>query len=124
MFLKFNSTEQRRAYGGSAFLELQYCKLPVGTSERKLVSSGSICFWDISSLYVYVDDMDAFYAEYRDILDNGTKALDLCGINHYSAEATKTIVQETEARRPQGYEVFLEWLRENPHHNGFYILGI
>ncbi len=124
MFLKFNSTEARRAYGGSAFLELQYCSLPAGTPEKKIVSCGSIRFWDVSSLYIFHEDWDRFYAEYQAILGNSTTGLDLYGLNYYSAEKTEDIIKKIEVQKPGGHDVFLKWIRENPYNNGFYILGI
>ncbi len=124
MFLKFNTAEQRRAYGGSMFVELQYCRLPVGTSGRELVSISAIRFWDTASLYICFDEMDAFCSEYKSILDSGANSLDLYGINYYSALKTEAVIKEIEAKKPCEHEVLLKWLRENPYHNGFYILGV
>lgn len=130
MFLKFHSDAQRRAFGGSAFLEIQYCSLPAGSSARKTVSVDSIHNWNLSSLYISAEDMDDFYAQYKDILHNGLYnnlregVVDLYGINYYSEEKTRAIIAELHARRPKGYETLLAWLRENPYNNGFYVLGI
>ncbi len=71
MFLKFNSNEERRAYGGSCFIEIQYCKLPLDTSARKIVSINAIGHWNLTSMYVYDDELANFYNEYKNILNNG-----------------------------------------------------
>ena len=130
MFLKFHSDAQRRAFGGSDFLEIQYCSLPAGSSARKTVSVDSIHNWNLSSLYVSAEDMDDFYAQYKDILHNGLYnnlregVVDLFGINYYDAEKTCAIIENLRTCKPKGYETLLAWLRENPYNNGFYVLGI
>ncbi len=42
LFHTFNSQEERRAFGGSMFIELQFCKLPVGTKDKKIISVDSM----------------------------------------------------------------------------------
>ena len=34
LFHTFSSQEERRKYGGSAFIEIQYCKLPIRTRKK------------------------------------------------------------------------------------------
>ena len=70
MFLSFNTTEERRSFGGSAFLEIQYCKILKSKPLKRIVSTDSIKNWDNSSLYVYDDDIKKFYDEYAEILQN------------------------------------------------------
>ena len=41
MFLRFDSQEDRRKYGGSCFIELQFCKLPFGTRINRSVNNRS-----------------------------------------------------------------------------------
>ncbi len=130
MFLKFNSNEERRAYGGTGFIEIQYCKLRLGTSDKKLVSINAIKNWEPSSLYVYDDTIDNFWNEYNNIFNDGLhnnmneSVIDLYGINYYSEEKAKRIIENLKSFKPIGFEILLEWLNENPYHNGFYILGI
>ncbi len=128
MFLKFKSTKERRAYGGSCFIEIQYCRLPLGTPAQKIVNT--ITHWDLTSLYIYDNHMSDFYDEYKNILNNGlyynmTEGLvDSWGINYYNEEKTKMIIEKLKTYKPTGFEMFLEWLNENPYHNGFYVLGV
>ncbi len=130
MFLKFETQEERRAYGGSAFIEIQYCPLPGGTPDNRIVSADLIAHWDIASLYVSCDDASAFFNAYREILSHSLHndmregAVDLWGINYYNREKTELIAKKLEAQRPQGFETLLAWLREDPYHNGFYVLGV
>lgn len=67
MFHKFANQGERRSYGGSGFLELQYCKMENGTSEKKIVSVNSIHHWQDDSLYVFADDIEQFLQDYIDI---------------------------------------------------------
>ena len=52
LFHIFNSQEERRDYGGSAFVEIQFCKLPSGTATDRLVAVDSINNWQDDSLYI------------------------------------------------------------------------
>ena len=70
MFHIFNSQEERREYGGSAFIEIQFCRLPNDTSLSEIVAVNSIKNWMNNSLYV--DDENEFYSEYSHIFDCGT----------------------------------------------------
>ncbi len=130
MFLKFEKKEDRQAYGGTAFVELQYCKLPVDASNKEIVAVDAIKNWDATSLYIYSDEMNAFYSEYKDVLGDGLYhnmkegTVDLYGINYYNVEKTKNILHKLDTLKPKEYAIFLQWLKDNPHDNGFYILGI
>ena len=42
LFHTFENREQRRACGGSAFVEIQFCRLPYGTSVKEIVLVDSI----------------------------------------------------------------------------------
>ncbi len=46
LFLTFHSQEERREYGGSAFIEMQFCKLPAGTGIKDIVAVGNINDWE------------------------------------------------------------------------------
>lgn len=120
MFRAFQNNKERRAYGGSAFIELQYCKLKEGTDLKKIVSLHKIRHWDDHSLYIYVDEIDEFYSEYRDVFND----LDLFGIHYYSPEQINDIVTKIERKKPVDYIALLEWLRRGKGYNGVYILGI
>ena len=49
LFRVFNSQEERRNFNGSAFIEVQFCKLLVGTKRKKTVSLNSIKNWQNDS---------------------------------------------------------------------------
>ncbi len=128
MFLTFKTTEERRIYGVSDFAELQHCALPAGTSNKKIVDA-EIQHWQLSSLYVFGDDFNEFYAEYKEIIGNGLYvnleegSVDFYGINYYNREKTAKIIDRLREYKPKGYEVLLEWLLGGSGYNGFYILG-
>lgn len=128
LFHTFRSQEERRAYGGSAFIEIQFCRLPAGTALKKIVAVGSIQNWKDDSLYV--DDEVRFFNEYSPILDCGTYnnlkngVVDIFGINYYTPAETERIMKKLTNARPADHEVFLKWLKHTSPHHGFYILGV
>lgn len=130
MFHSFESREARRAFGGSAFIEIQYCRSKSTARIKKIVSLRAINDWQDDSLYVYVDDMDEFYSNYEDIFrdgvySNGKKGdIDLYGINYYSPEQLTEIIDKIERQKPIDYEILLEWLKQGINYNGVYFLGI
>lgn len=71
MFHTFKNREDRRAFGGSAFIEILYCKLKPNTRIKKIVSINAIDYRQDDSLYVYVDDIEELYSNYKDIFNNG-----------------------------------------------------
>ena len=128
MLLKFQTAEERRTYGGSTFIEIQYCNLPIGTSSKKILSLTAITNWERTSLYV--EDVAGFFAEYKEMLGKGLynnmeeSIVDVFGINYFNAEKTNNIIHKLKMHKPKRFEIFLEWLMDNPNQNGFYILGI
>lgn len=86
--------------------------------------------WQNDSLYIYIDDDNAFYQEYSRIFDCGTYnnlktgTVDLCGINYYAPSLTDSIIDRLFKEKPADYEVLMEWLIKSKMYNGFYILGI
>ncbi|WP_310601983.1 hypothetical protein [Anaerosporobacter sp.] len=130
MFHRFNNQEERSAYGGSAFLELQYCKMKPDTSVKKIVAVSSVSPWQNDSIYVYMTDMADFYSNYCDIFVDGLYnnmkkgKIDVFGINYYSPTQTATIISAIESKKPKEYAVLLEWLRNASQYNGVYIWGI
>lgn len=127
MFKHFNNQEERRAYGGSAFFELQYCKMEPDTSAKEIVDAS---YWQDDSLYVYMDDMDCFYSQYSDIFVDGLYynmnrgRIDVHGINYYSPAQISEIIHAIDVKKPKEYALLLEWLKNASQYNGFYILGI
>ena len=119
IFHVFNSQDERRSFGGSAFLEIQFCKLAVGTPKKKLNSVNDIDNWKNDSLYIYVDYLDTFFQEYNSILN-----CDVCGFTYYEPSSINTIIEKIHSSKPIEYERFTSWLNEAKKYNGFYILGI
>ncbi len=128
LFHTFHSQEERRAYGGSAFLELQFCRLSANATIQELVAVDSIQNWKNDSLYI--SDENIFYDEYSQIFDCGTYnnlqtgTVDIYGINYYAPSVTAQIIEKLHAQKPMDYEVLLHWLSQSKPYNGFYILGI
>lgn len=126
MFHLFSSQAERREYGGSGFLEMQFCRLARGAKVAQIVNS--IENWRDDSLYI--DDENEFYREYGAIFDCGfysnleRGAVDVYGINYYPPECVETLIARIAERKPQEYGAVLGWLGEAEQYNGFYILGI
>ena len=128
LFHAFHNQTERREFGGSAFIEIQFCKLPVRSSIKSIVDVSSIKNWQSDSLYV--SDENAFYQEYGHIFDCGTYnnletgPVDLYGINYYPASLTDTIIERIRESKPADYTVLVDWLERAKGYNGFYILGV
>lgn len=130
MFHSFANQNERRRFGGSAFLELQYCKLNKGTSLDIVVSVNSINHWQDDSIYVFEEDFSDFLINYGDIFDNGLYnnmnrgKIDFYGINYYSPLQIIEIINDIEEKKTVDYAMILNWLKEAKQYNGIYILGI
>ena len=130
LFHSFRSQAERRAFGGSDFIEIQYCRLPEGTSIREIVSVDAIKHWKADSLYISGDDMDLFYQSYGDIITGGVYnnrergPMDLFGINFYSREQTDAIIERLAEEKPPEYQILCSWLQAGKPYGGFYILGV
>lgn len=128
MFHSFNSQNERKNFGSSQFIEIQYCKLKKGTNIKKIVSE--IDYWKEDSLYIHIDDFDDFISNYGKIFNTGTYnnletgLIDETGINYYSPEQTKEIIKIIEMQKPFDYKVLIYWLNKVQEYNGFYFLGI
>ena len=126
----FKSQEERRNFGGSAFIEIQHCKLPESTKLEKIISVKEVSHWENDSLYVSGDDMNLFYEQYKDIITGGVYnngkngVMDLYGINFYSREKADLIIKGIEDEKPMEYEILLRWLKSGIDYIGFYILGM
>lgn len=130
LFHSFQSQAERREFGGSDFIEIQYCRLPEGTSLREIVSIDAIKHWKDDSLYISGDDMDLFYQSYGDIITGGVynngdrDPMDLFGINFYSREQTNEIIERLAEEKPPGYQILCRWLQVDEQSLGFYVLGV
>lgn len=128
LFHRFNNQEERRMFGGSDFLELQFCQHKSGTSIKRIVNK--IENWHNASLYISGDDMDTFYKCYKDVFKNGTYNnlksgdIDFFGINYYLPEQVEEMIKTIEEKKPKDYIIVLEWLNKAKEFNGIYILGV
>ena len=128
LFLSFHSQEERRAYGSSAFLELQFCRLPAHMSVKERVTVEHIRHWQNDSLYVA--DENKFCREYGHIFGCGiynnlkSGPVDPYGINYYPPTCIDTILKQLLLDQPSDYEMLVHWLEKAKPYNGFYILGI
>lgn len=130
LFHSFTSQAERRKFGGSDFIELQYCRLKKCTSIEEIVSVYTIEHWEDDSLYIFGDDWNTFYDLYKEIIKNGTYNnletgyLDGLGINYFSSEQTEAIIRLLQQEKPTDYQVLLDWLKKGREYNGFYVLGV
>ncbi len=130
LFHRFASQEERRRFGGSYFIEIQYCCLSMETALETLISVEAITHWKNDSLYIYGDDDTTFLSHYGDIFTDGiysngkSGAVDPCGINYYTREHTLRIIRDVEERKPLDHLVLLHWLDRAMMYKGFYILGL
>ena len=98
LFHAFNSQEERRKYGGSAFVEIQFCKMKSETKIQNLLAVSSIKHWQDDSLYIYLDDIERFVKEYSDIFDCGifnnlkSGLVYIYGINYYKPDLVEIIL--------------------------------
>lgn len=126
MFHIFNSQEERRAFGGSCFIEFQYCRHCAKTALKRILNNPN--HWQDGSLYVA--DLDLFYTEYGCIFDCGiyhnmkTGTVDLYGVNYYTPDLVDTVVKKIQNEKPAEYKTLLSWLEKAKEYNGFYILGV
>lgn len=124
----FKSQEEQRNLGGSAFIEIQFCKLPYETTTKNLVAVSSINDWQNDSLYI--DDENVFYQEYSKFFNSGiysnmkSGVVDIHGINYYAPSLVDSIIVKLQKGKPVDYEILIEWLTKSKEYNGFYILGI
>lgn len=130
LFHSFGSQCERRAFGGSDFIEIQYCRLKPHTTIEEIVSTDRIEFWEDNSLYIYGDDWNVFWDAYSEIITGGTYAnlesgyLDWCGINYFTSEQSASILKRIQEEKPPEYETLLRWLEAGTQYNGFYVLGL
>lgn len=130
LFHTFASQDERRAFGGSAFMELQKCKQKPGTKLEKILSIETIVHWKNDSLYVYIDDIHGFQAQYGNIFRDGCyqngerENFDCYGVNYYTPEQTLRIAKALTEEMPTDFQVLLDWLKTAEKCNGIYLLGL
>lgn len=130
MFLHFTEDNERIKYGGSAFLELQYCKAERGTEINQLCAVHSIRHWANDSLYIHDADTELFYSLYAPLLgdafyNNGRRGkIDLCGINYFTPQDAALVAKRIKSEKPSEYDIILTWLQKGEKQNGFYLLGL
>lgn len=130
LFHTFHSQEERRKFGGSYFIEFQYCEAAPGTSLEEILSVDAIHMWKNDSLYLYGDDDNTFFSWYKNIFTDGTYSngrtgvIDLYGINYYSAEDTEFILKKLMNTHLPEQEKLVQWLEKAQSSSGFYILGL
>lgn len=128
LFHAFKSQDDRRKFGGSAFIEMQFCRLSVNSTIKKLVAVENIDHWCKDSLYI--DDECWFYREYAFAFDCGvygnlkSGTMDLFGINYYAPATVDSIIKKIDENKPSEYETLRAWLIRAKEYNGFYILGM
>lgn len=129
LFHTFKNQEERREFGGSDFLELQFCQLKRGTGLKSIVETDNIDCWRDDSLYVYGDDWELFYKHYKIIFNNGVYPnlkrgeIDWSGINYFPPEQIEEMIKSVEEIKPKDYKILLEWLNKAKDFNGVYVLG-
>ena len=128
LFHTFSSQKERRNFGGSCFVEFQYCTLSGDKTLNTIVNE--VNHWNNSSLYLHGDDMNEFLNSYKEIFTNGCYnngeygIVDMYGINYYSPQETANIIEKLKKNKPKDYEFLIQWLEKSEKFNGFYILGI
>ena len=126
MFLKFHSQDERRAYGGSCFIELQFCKLSADTALNDILQQYT--HWQNDSLYVHDDA--PLYTEYGAVFGNGVHPdltesyFDGWGVTYYRPDQIEGIIQRAAEAALDGCETLIEWLNTAKQYHGFYILGV
>lgn len=130
LFHTFSTQEERKKFGGSFFIELQYCRLAQGTAIEKIISVSAIENWKNDSLYIHGDNDNLFLSYYKKIFTNGiynnrkSGMIDIYGINYYSQKATYHVIKKVTETQPLDYQVLLNWLENTKEYIGFYILGL
>ena len=124
LFHQFSSQKERRKFGGSAFIEIQFCKLPFGTKTETLINN--VNFWKDDSLYIHISDDEVFCKEYKHIFDCSINdnSFDIHGINYYDSSSAERIIDALLNYKPLEFKALIAWLEISKSYNGFYILGI
>lgn len=130
LFHTFSCQAERRKFGGSDFIEIQFCRMRQNVEVTDIIAVDNIEHWLDNSLYVCGDDDSAFLEAYDGIFDCGiynnleSGPIDPCGINYYGPGLIDPILAKLEKIRPADYEKLAVWLSAAKKYNGFYILGV
>lgn len=128
MFLRFRTQTERREYGGTDFVELQFCKIQDHTSTAELLEEDRLEFWKEDSLYV--EDYETFRTVYGPIFSEGLRqdmtrgTMDIYGVTYYLPGQIEDILEKLSEEQPEDYEILQEWLIQARAFHGIYILGI
>ena len=120
MFHKFKNQDERRNFGGTAFVELAYSKNKIKIKILDKLLKRKNVFWNDDSLYIYVDDIDEFCKLYGDIF----KINSFYGPNYYSKRKTTEIINSLKQKQPKEYLILVEWLELAVTYDGFWLYGI
>ena len=127
LFHSFGCKAERLTFGGSYFIEIQYCRVHAGVSLAERLNACH--YWMDDSLYVYGDDDNRFFQAYAEIFAHGIYGsgrigvMDLCGFNYYSPEETTRILEALRGKTLPEQDTLVQWL-EKARESGFYILGL
>jgi len=116
--------------GGTAFLELSFCKLNPKVKVRKLTSISSIKSWNTDSLFIPIEMVNEFIDKYNEIFVEGVYnnlkvgPIDIYGINYFDSNTTIGILKRLLLAKPSGHEVLAKWLVQSKEYNGIYIRAI
>lgn len=112
------------------YIEFQVCYKCLNTSHELLVKVDSISFNVESSIYIDFLDYEKFISIYGIYFNNcmhnnlSEGALDPYGINYFSLDKTKLIIEKISTVKPFECEKLIDFLNKAKDNNGFYILGI
>ena len=112
---------------GSYYFEFQYCKKQ---GSVKYLTNNGYGYWIEDSILVHVHYMEEFFENYGLYLmetnaPNGTNKFYEYGVNYYTKEQTKVILDKIKETKPKDYEIIVDWLEKAINeYNGFYFMGI
>ena len=128
LFYTFSTQEERRNFGGSDFIELQYCRLKRTRFQR--IISDCNGHWEDDSLYVRGRHLDEFLAAYSDVLSEAlypnkkSGPVYPFGPNYYPPERVPAMIARLHERNSEDDRVLAKWLLKATEYNGFYVLGV
>ena len=111
---------------GTGYFEFQYCKKEL--SIKNLINNNE--HWKEDSLFVDANSDLNFFENYGFCLyyinpQNQTNQFCEYGVNYYTKEQTKIILDKIEEVKPKDYEIIVAWLEKAINeYNGFYFMGI
>lgn len=115
---------------GTAYFEFQFCKRKSLARRMFTAIVGEVDFWAKDSLLVDANADESFFKEYGAYIKfptakNGFQELDPYGVNYYTKEQARSILEKIKKDKPKGFEVLGIWLEKAvTEYDGFYFLGI